>query len=674
MNPIMAKAYGLLLGAALAAAGVPVGPGSLTSRAVVSYGHQGAVRDLSVDDPRGLVFSAGEDGTLRIWDAESQTLIHRIAITRQKVLSIAVDPAASFAAVVVTDGAKAYWADVWNWDTGELLYRLPLDAAPTFAHFSLTGTYLLLGTMTWDSLRIYRASDGKRLDAPDEGGMVGFAEVSRSDSTLMTYRLSGSIEYQEMASGQVVKQVSAAPYLLDIRASGDRRYIAGHSDQEVVCVDALTGETRLRLPAAGVVSLDISDQADRIVWVTSDGTVHTWSESGETPSTAPVTGLQGWHPLLLRFDGRDLLVGGSDGEIVRVSPSGESARLAQDIMARTSAVAEADTVLSVAAGSILHVFQVTPRLAELFSMPSPFGKRPVGLLAMDDQHILCWPRDDGPVSMGIIDCTTRTFSQLGAAFSSPLLGVAYRDGRVYTLEDGGRILVTDLASGRTVFETTRPGAVCLSPAQGNVIVVGKGQTGTLESALMLIEMNTGETVPIPGAETFTYALAPDPLDGSLYSLGVGADGQTRVYRHSGHELADETVEDTGDADLSASLALDPSSGILYSSLGRQRVTAWSDGALRTIGAPSPGIVALRARNGLLAALQLDSTVTLWDLMRDRPVGRLYPFSDGSWAAIMADGSVQGVASGIAKVGFFAQGKLEETPSVPPSSQEHPVVP
>jgi WD40 repeat protein len=233
MNPVVAKAYGLLLGAALAAAGLPVAPGGLTSRAVVSYGHQGAVRDMAADASRGLVFSAGEDGTLRIWDAVSQTLMRRIAVTRQSIVSVAVDPAASLAAILITDGARANWADVWNWDTGELLYRVPLDAAPLFAHFSLSGKYLLFGTMSWDSLRIYRALNGQPVSAPDEGGMVGFAEVSRSDATLMTYRLSGTIEYRDLGSGEIVKRVPAEPDLVNVRVSADRRYLVGHSSTEI---------------------------------------------------------------------------------------------------------------------------------------------------------------------------------------------------------------------------------------------------------------------------------------------------------------------------------------------------------------------------------------------------------------------------------------------------------
>ena len=52
-----------------------------------------------------------------------------------------------------------------------------------------------------------------------------------------------------------------------------------------------------------------------------------------------------------------------------------------------------------------------------------------------------------------------------------------------------------------------------------------------------------------------------------------------------------------------------------------------------------------ALDGLLASLQRDSSVSLWDTAADRSFGEIYPFADGSWAAVMADGTILGSADG-----------------------------
>lgn len=669
MNPIVVKAYSLLLGAALAAAGLPLGPEGLTSRAVVTYGHRGAVLDMAADTRKGLLLSVGEDGTLRVWDTGSQTLLRRIAVTRQKALSIAVDPTAPVAAVLVGDGARSFSVDVWNWDTETPLYRIPLESTPYFVRFSLTGDSLLVGTMSWDGLRIYRSADGTPVALRDEGGMVGFAEISRSGSTLMTYRPSGSIEYRDLASGDLIREVTTAPDLIDVRMSDDRRYLVGHTAGEIVCVDAVTGETRLQLPAAGLVSLDVSAGGGRIAWIAADGTVKEWSAAAAVASL-PSPGELGWNPRLLRFDGDELLLAGGDGQIDRISAGGQPFELARDILARTSGFAAADGVIALAADAVIHVFQVSPGLTELFSVASPWGGGPVGLAFLGERQFLAWPRGEAAGALGVIDCSTRTFSDLGLAFDNPLDAVAAGDGRVYTLERGGRIKVVDAGSGATLFRADRPGAVCIAPLGTAGLVVGRARGGSLVSSLVRIDLQTGETAPVPSTETFTYALAADPSDGSLFSLGVDADGRTKLFHHEGADLQTESVVDSAAGEyLAASLSLDPSSGILYSTLGRRQVSAWSGGVLSHLRDPSPGIEALHARGGIVCALQRDSTVSLWDSTADRLIATIFPFSDGSWAAIMADGSVQGVPAGMAKVGIFAQGEVGSA-----SSQEPPVAP
>jgi WD40 repeat protein len=669
VNPLAVKAYSLLLGAALAAAGVPLGPGGLTSRAVVTYGHRGAVLDMAADVQRGLLLSVGEDGTLRVWDAGSQTLVRRISVTRQKALAIALDPAAPLAAILVGDGARSFSVDVWNWDTESPLYRIPLESTPYFVRFSLTGDSLLVGTMSWDGLRIFHTADGTPVTVAEERGMAGFAEISRSGSTLMTYRPSGSIEYRDLTSGRVIQEVRTAADLVDVRASDDRRWLVGHTPTEIVCLDAVTGETRLRAPAAGLLSLDVSPGANRIAWITSDGTVQEWSASA-TPASLPSSVELGFSPRLVRYFGDELMLAGDDGQIERVSSGGQSIELARDILARTSGFAASDGTMALGAGGLVHVFQLSPALSEMFSVASPWGSGPVGLEFLDSRRLLAWPQGDAAGALALIDCSTRTIRDLGLVFDNPLAAVAEKDGRVFTLERGGRIQAVEIDSGARVFQAVRPGAVCISPIGAAGLIVGRVRGGSLESSLVRIDLRTGETDPVRSTETFTYALAPDPSDGSLYSLGVDADGRTKLFRHEGADLGTESVVDSAAGEyLAASLSLDPSSGILYSSLGRRQVSQWSGGVLSHLRAPSSGIQALHARDGLVCSLQRDSTVTLWDAAEDKAIATIFPFSDGSWAAIMADGSVQGTPAGMAKVAIFAQGDID-----PAASQEPPVGP
>ena len=194
----------------------------------MSSGHRGAVLDMAEDAARGLIFSVGEDGFLRVWDSGAGTLLRRIAVTRRTVQSIALDPSAPRAAVVVTDGVRSFTVDVWNWDTGKRLYSIPLQSAPLFVRFSRSGTFLLFGDMEWNSLHVCRAADGSPVPFHPEGfGMVAFAEASRTDATLMTYQPAGTISYWDIATGASIRDVPTVGGLVNIRTSDDRSCLVG---------------------------------------------------------------------------------------------------------------------------------------------------------------------------------------------------------------------------------------------------------------------------------------------------------------------------------------------------------------------------------------------------------------------------------------------------------------
>ena len=197
-------------------------------------------------------------------------------------------------------------------------------------------------------------------------------------------------------------------------------------------------------------------------------------------------------------------------------------------------------------------------------------------------------------------------------------------------------------------------------------MIGRLSGGDLGSSLVRIDLRTGETTPLPGTATLTFALAPDPAGGRLYSLGVSPDGRTSLTRYDGAGLQAETVLDSVDGEYpSASLSIDPAKDYLYTSLGREIVKAWTGGSLERLGESARGTLALCALEGLLASLQRDSSVSLWNTEADRAFGEIYPFADGSWAAVMADGTILGSPDGLKKVEILVQGHLWENGEKPP---------
>jgi WD40 repeat protein len=681
MNGLAVQAYGLLIGIALAAAGIQVGPGTLTVRAVVNSGHRGAVLDMAEDSARGLLFSVGADGFLRVWDTGSGTLVRRLAVSRQQAQRVALDPTAPLAAVVATDGVRTFAIEVWDWDAGKRLYSIPLQGAPLFVSFSRSGTYLLCGDMRWNGFHIFRARDGTAVPFHPEGfGMVSFAEASRNDATLMTYQPAGVLTYWDIASGQAIKEAPTVGGLVNVRASNDRGSLVGQFGTEIIGINAVTGETRFRVNAPGIASMDISADAARVACVMADGSLRLQDPAAGAPIAPPIAGGFDWQARLVRIAAEGILLAGDDGQIGMISAHGTATEFVRDVLARVSGVAASGHVLAVSAGEVIHVFRIaesgpgTGPVTESFSISNPF-EGPAGLLFLDPQRLVIWQQGERTGALGALDLSTRRFTRWGFSFDGPLAAVAARDGTLFALEKGGTVRGLNPDTGTQIFQSNWPGAVCIAPLGSNFIALGRLSGGALGSSLVRIDTRTGETAPLPGSAALTFALAPDPAGSGLYSLGLSADGHTRLTRYDGAELETETIVDSADGEFpSASLSFDPISDALYTSLGREVVRSWNGASMRKLGDPSRGTLSLSALEGLLASLQRDSSVTLWDTAADRSFGQIYPFADGNWAAVMADGTILGSPDGRKKVGIFVRGNLWEAVEQRPAPPSHEKLP
>ena len=243
------------------------------ARALLTTGHRGEVLALEYDEARGLLFSAGEDGTVRVWDPARRALLHRLQVTHLSAAMLAISPAeASTLAVLETDGGRSRAISVWDWKKEKRLFRVELAEAPLFLRFSGGGSMLAWGESRWESLHIVNAETGATIPFAREGfGIVSFAEIGASEKTIMTCQLSGRIAYWDLASGNLLREVASIPYLSAVRLSRDLRYLVGSTGTEAVVVDALSGAVRARTGFPGVLSAEFSPEGDRVAIAAGPG-------------------------------------------------------------------------------------------------------------------------------------------------------------------------------------------------------------------------------------------------------------------------------------------------------------------------------------------------------------------------------------------------------------------
>ncbi|MFW5747484.1 MAG: hypothetical protein ACOCX6_01680, partial [bacterium] len=88
-------------------------------RVVINTGHTGRVNSIAYHDSDSLLFSGGADGTLRVWDTETEKLVYLLQITHNPIEKIFLNPEAPQVGIIEKDGISSHRLSVWNWQTKE---------------------------------------------------------------------------------------------------------------------------------------------------------------------------------------------------------------------------------------------------------------------------------------------------------------------------------------------------------------------------------------------------------------------------------------------------------------------------------------------------------------------------------------------------------------------------
>jgi hypothetical protein len=579
---------------------------------------------------------------------------------------LSVNPASEQVAVVETDGVRSFSIVVWDWEEERLLFRVPLRQEPLFIRYSGMGSMIVYGESAWESLHIVSARDGVPFPFHPEGfGIVGFAEVSRSEKTVMTYRIAGRISYWDLSTGALVRDVATVPRLAGIRLSRDRRYMAGLTGEEIVLVDTLTGATCSRAPFSGIGSFDFSPDSSELSGAApaSQGVLSRWSLAGGLMTSKAALPFPQEPPSILRYGKYALFFAGNDGEIRILPPAGQPQSFCRDELAEVSDFAVAGSAMALGSAEWIRIFSSDllsssrrPSFVRSTIVANPFHV-PVGIGFLSETRLLVWRRDS-TLGLAMLDIPSGSFRDLPTGFQAPLAALSIAPDNLLGIEKSGFVRLLDTATGSVRFESWNPGMLSIVPTSQTEIIGGGNPANASEGSLLRIDIRTGETVAIPGRSVFTYDLLFDPRTGSLFSVGVDASCATHLLRNDGRGFERETsLDSVPGEDLDVSLALDASTGILYSSLGERDVGVW-DGRQLSRLKPNQSIVRkLLASDGILYSLNRDSTVSIRDGTTGESIAELSLFTEGEWSLLVSGGWYAASPGGDVRVRVFVGEKL-----------------
>jgi hypothetical protein len=582
--------------------------------------------------------------------------------------------------VVVKEGTSTNYLAVWDWEKERQLFRLPLREDPLFLRFSGLGTYILFGESSWQGLKIIRASDGSSVAFHPEGfGIVGFAEMSRTEKTLMTYQVSGRISYWDIASGSQTLDMPAVPYLSGIRISRDRSSIVGFTSTDVIRLDAVTGAERGRAPLVGVISLDISPSGGELTCISGPARqVSRLTVDGDSLAAGPGLPALPQAPTLMAYGADALYFAGASDGLLSLSSRGDVSEFGKDVVADITGFDAARGRVALGSKDWVRIFSsdALDGSAPLTAIRTVLAQNPfsdsAGLTFLTGGKLLAWgSNSSGSPALAALETSTtstfglpveapRAFVSIPSPFRAALTDLRAETDELIGIETGGTLRIADPVSGVSRFDARIPGAAAAIRVSANEIIAGRNTTAAREGSLLRLNMATGETVSIKGRNIFTYALLLDAgLPGRgpfLYAVGIDAARSTNLLRYDGPGFEKETLLDSvAEEDLDASLSLDPDQHVLYATFGKDRAVAWDGQQLRTLTLENSVPRHLAVRGRLLFSMNKDSTITVADAQTGARRAQIALFNDGEWCVVLKDGSYAASTGGDLHVRVFADG-------------------
>jgi WD40 repeat protein len=563
-------------------------------------GHEGPIRSVAFSPDGQQLLSAGDDGTLRLWDVEAGRQVHRLSRHRGPLTAAVFSPGGGQAASAGRDGTLRLW-DLRN--GGQIrIFRGHQQAAAAVA-FAPDDRRLLSGSPD-GTVRLWDVATGTEVLRYDEGpGPVSCVAFSADGNEVLAGGSDPAVHRWFTRVGARAGQYSGGPAAVEALAVAGQRVAAGGADGSIRVWSA-DGQplTTLKGQDSPVRSVAFSPDADKIASAGAGG-VWLWDVAGGR--------------LLARFFADD----SSDFAAVAFAPDGHY-------------------LAAGGADGIVHIWRLPPAPISLGSSDEPAGevKKYQGFGA--EVRRLALSPDGTKLLAGSFDARARL---LDVATGNELLKVegplAPQVSAVAFLADGKRFVwagedkvihVSNMADGKESVTLTGHESSILDLA---VSVDGRHVVSCAADAVICWDLNDGQPV-YQRAGAQTVALSPDGR------LLASADSAGSTIRLRDAATGDERRRCEGHRGLVHALTFSPDGRWLLSGGADRTIRLWHAWSgrerLRLRGhADRVNAVCFSPDGQQALSGSADGTVRLWDLASGKEVRRLEGHKAAVWGVAFA---------------------------------------
>ncbi|AHC14722.1 WD40 repeat domain-containing protein [Salinispira pacifica] len=658
MKKLLLTALTLLLAAS--AFGIESVPGSFPH---INQGHSAPVSATAVRDDALLSFSGSASGVLKVWNNETRRLIQHIQVGQDPIIMIAPHPENNELAIVEEGSRGEYRLSVWNWEDKRLSFARTLEDLPVFLRYSPRGSFLTLALPQWRSLRFYDTQRARELNyLPDGFGIVQHAEVSGSETRIMTYSgNSGSIRYLDLRSGEKNHETQTQRDLRHFTLLPNQRHALGYKNGSLYLIDVVNGRT--------VDSLDSGDVLGIIPDSRNENAYFLLQELGRRKRLNSLNVAFGNSIRLERSQESVTISGSADyfstsrsisvfaaengqlgvvtnGGISYLGVTGLSGIQRIVYQGNWTYIQSADGISRIPSGLLLEAresgnhgrFEDVDELITRLNLPIV---NPAGMTPLDNVKILIWGREDTS-SILEYNSFTREVRRIDVDMRSPIREIRVGERYIILMDNEDGIQLLEKNSYQKQFQYQTLGLMDVLELSNGRLLIAKNQAGFFNSSLIEVNPQTGETSLVNSDDTVVFQFVRPSNSRTFYSLGI-ASSQGNSYTHirefsqgrlsSGRSIMRFTGEDSD-----ASLFYNDDNNSLVTSAGPDGVNIYRNRRLNSLESNNNLPLKVFAKGDLVFAVNADGTASIWDSRSRDLVSQVTSLPNGDLVILLPDSS------------------------------------
>ncbi len=476
-----------------------------------TQGHKGNVTAVfNENTSENAFFTAGQDGFLIRWTPDG--LGEHFQLTEYEIRNACISPSGNEIAVYETDGGMINKISVWNWKNFTKKYSLTFKDTVLSLKYSKKGTYLIAALSSSESLVFINATTGKIEEKiKDATGIISWTETAASEKNVMLYSPVGSLSYYDMQTGKLLQKKNTEKGLSGLTLFAKNSFIAGLKDNELYVISALTGATVYKIKCGKPV---ISGADDTLYYLDGDEkmqslyTIRVTEQGIKNPVI--IKNIKANHSNLstaIKYE-NTLIAGTTKGNVYKSDLSGAENPVASEPVSKTMY----DNIIDMAYTNedlyILtdkYIYKTSYQNEEMDKIPNTTGISKISVL---DSKIIAWSTErKSPVYD--VDFKTKKTQLL---FTSEN---AIQSIRPYKSESLNGFVVLEGNSTVRFYSFLRKSLRELYFGAGiqdamlyddNNLYIAKVSSTKPESALLLVNTTTKETVPVKTTGNIAYSL------------------------------------------------------------------------------------------------------------------------------------------------------------------------